>query len=256
MQIYGAIIMKNTTLIAAALTAALTSATAMAQDAEPQYTEAKQAGTIFTTTVTGLAAGGPIGAFAGLLAGAWVNYNIEEADNAVVLSNDLETAQAQLSQTESLLAQQRQQLVALQANLAQSETLTAQYAQQMLDQLQLTMLFKTNKSDLTDSAKNRLSLLAQYLTRNPEMQIRLDGYADPRGNADYNLQLSQARIDAVAQQLYDAGVAPERITSQSHGATLSSATKGDYDAYALERMVSIELTKGDNVSVAKMNYRK
>ncbi|GAA5213253.1 OmpA family protein [Corallincola platygyrae] len=246
--------MKNTTLIAATVATALFSANAFAKQPEPQYTDAKQAGTILTTTTTGFIAGGPLGALAGMVAGAWFNQNIEGADHAVVLSNDLETAQLQLQETEQLLAKQRLQLEKMEDEVAKQGKIAEQYAKQMLEQLQLAMLFKTNQSELTDAAKNRLSLLAQYLNRNPEMKVHLDGYADPRGNADYNLQLSQARVDAVAQQLFEAGVSADRITSQSHGATLSTANKGDYDAYALERVVSIELTKGDNVSVAKVNY--
>jgi outer membrane protein OmpA-like peptidoglycan-associated protein len=84
------------------------------------------------------------------------------------------------------------------------------------------------------------------------LQVKLDGYADPRGDADYNLSLSQQRVDSVAQALVAAGIEPSRIETFYHGAHASTASSGDYDAYALERKVRIQLLGAENA--ARISY--
>jgi outer membrane protein OmpA-like peptidoglycan-associated protein len=86
------------------------------------------------------------------------------------------------------------------------------------------------------------------MANNDELAIRLDGYSDPRGAAGFNLALSQQRVKSVAEQLKLAGLDPSRISTFSHGATQSQALQGDYDSYALERVVKIELTKKNQAS--------
>lgn len=200
------------------------------------WLKTKQGATFFGATAAGVALGGPVGLLGGGLLAAWINTTLDEAAEA-------ETAKQELADTRRALQSSEQALARTEADLEDARASSEHYAQLVLDQLQLEMLFKTGEAELTNTGQLRLAALASFLVDNPQIAIRLDGYADPRGNEAYNQQLSLGRVSHVAQLLQDAGVDPARIATFSHGATHSTATQGDLDAYAMERAVKIELTQ-------------
>ena len=95
--------------------------------------------------------------------------------------------------------------------------------------------------------------LAEFLASNPQIAVRLDGYADPRGGEAYNRQLSLGRLNYVARMLAAHGVDPQRIERFNHGSSRSVANEGDYDAYALERAVKINLSRPGAAGVATID---
>ena len=195
-------------------------------------TEAKQSGVVMGSFITGGIAGGPLGAIAGLVAGAWLGEQVVEADQAEAMEYKLQKANHQVAD--------------LTQKLSQSESRAQRFAQIALDQLQLELLFKTGDSELTTSGQQRITYLANFLVNNPALTIRLDGYTDPRGDTAFNQALSEKRVESVAALLIDQGVEQQRIKTYSHGASQSQSAVGDYDAYALERVVKIQLSQGDS----------
>jgi len=77
----------------------------------------------------------------------------------------------------------------------------------------LTVQFGFNRSDLDDAAQTALVALVRELQQNPKLMIELEGYADPKGPRDYNVQLSQRRVEAVRRYLVQKGVELARINS-------------------------------------------
>lgn len=199
--------------------------------ADRDYSQPRRAGVFFGSALAGAVVAGPIGMVAAAMGGVWLDQQVIKA---ATLDESLAEQQAQLADTE-------EQFKALQYRLALAEHRSAQYADIALEQLQLQMLFKTGQAELTATSKARLKLLADFMESNSQFTLRLDGYADPRGDSQYNLQLSSDRVAAVAEQLAAAGIDPQRIEQFSHGASQSTGLSGDYDGYALERMVSIAL---------------
>ena len=131
-----------------------------------------------------------------------------------------------------------------------------QFAKLALGQRQLERLFKTNGCRLTAGGEDRLSLLASFLTRNEKLSVRIEGYADPRGDSASIMALSLARAERVAQQLLDSGVAANRMTVSAHGESQALAGDGDIDAYALDRRVHIALAQGaEQTQVAEVTLR-
>jgi len=59
--------------------------------------------------------------------------------------------------------------------------------------------------------------LAEFLKKNPNRNLLIEGHTDNTGNEDFNLKLSQQRADAVRDQLVSRGIAPERITTKGYG---------------------------------------
>jgi outer membrane protein OmpA-like peptidoglycan-associated protein len=228
--------MKKTILMCTILSiGTITAANASAIEFPDEY---KSNSVVLGTIATGAFAGGPLGAMAGLVAGLWLGEKIEDADK-------LESVEVQLTEANNRASDLSQQL-------KQSETIAQGYDQAALDRLQLELLFKTGDNQLTASGQERITYVANLLAKRTELNIRLDGYSDPRGNSDYNQALSKQRVEAVVNLLIASGIESSRIKSYSHGDSQSSATTGDYDSYALERVVKIELSKSDtNDSFAK-----
>ena len=234
--------MKNALMLSTTLLAsAMAFNPAMADTTPSNATKAKEAGVVTTFAVAGAAAGGPVGLIIGGLSGVWMAGNIEKADSRDALEVNLVKADHRID--------------ALEKQLAYSRTETAHYAQLALEQLQLEMLFKTKSNTLTTGGEQRLAGLAEFLKRHADIDIRLDGYTDPRGSRAENQLLSDARIDAVRNALEAQGIAAERIQTFSHGERDSAASIGDMDAYALERVVRIQLSRNDDAAIAQITLQ-
>lgn len=77
--------------------------------------------------------------------------------------------------------------------------------------------FETDKYELDAEAEEELSKLVNYLVENPMLNIRLYGFADPRGSSDYNKTLSARRVEAVRKYLIRKGVPENRIMVRALG---------------------------------------
>lgn len=227
----------NKTLATVALGALLVTGNTYA---DTNNNEVRKTGIFLVSGIAGAVFGGPIGMLAAPIGSLWFDETVQKANTADENQLALDTA----SET----------IESLQARLSAAQQTSDQFAQQVLDQLQLELLFRTGDSELSEAGKNRLSLLAGFIEQRQDLMVRLDGYADPRGNADYNRQLSALRVQAVAEQLLQAGLSASRISQFSHGADFSQAISGDLDAYAMERLVRIQLINSeDKQSVARLD---
>lgn len=211
-----------------------------------EWLEAKKGAAFVGATAAGVALGGPLGLLGGGLVAAWMHDTMDEASTA-------DGAKLELAETREQLLASGQALARTEAELEAALASNEHYAQLVLDQLQLEMLFKTGQAELTNTGQLRLAALADFLVANPQIAIRLDGYADPRGDESYNQQLSLGRVSHVARLLEQRGVDSARIASFSHGATRSTAGQGDLDAYALERAVKIQLTRDGAKGIAAID---
>lgn len=230
-----------------AATSALTLSTLLAaQPAAALETSTKQDLTALTTIVVATAAAGPIGFVLGGIGADWMVNQVAAAD-------ELQVTEQALLNTQADLALAYTELDKVNADLEIVQEEQQQFAKLALEQLQLEMLFKTNDSRLTAGGEDRLSLLASFLTRNENLSVRIEGYADPRGDSASNMALSLARAERVAQQLLDSGVAANRMTVSAHGESQALAGDGDIDAYALDRRVHIALDQGaEHTQVAEV----
>jgi len=66
---------------------------------------------------------------------------------------------------------------------------------------QATVLFKFNSADLSMEDKQQLDQVASNTGSMKRYFIAVEGYTDPTGDANYNLQLSRRRADAVVVYL-------------------------------------------------------
>lgn len=73
--------------------------------------------------------------------------------------------------------------------------------------------FGFNRADLGDAAQTSLVTLVRELQQNPKLLVELEGYADGKGPREYNVELSQRRVEAVRRYLVQNGIEVSRIHS-------------------------------------------
>ena len=198
----------------------------------------------------GAVAGGPVG----FIIGAGIGVKIgDEIDNR---NDEIDSLNVSLEQTETTVYELESDLEVVMADfeeaagelqhmqrLAQPELIAM-----MQNGVNVDLLFRTDEDVLADSMGTRLWSLAQSLATNPNIRVRLDGFADQRGDADYNQRLSERRVEFVRDQLIAAGVDESRISYTAHGEV--TAQDETIDSFALERRVSLRFYIEGATSVA------
>ena len=103
-----------------------------------------------------------------------------------------------------------------------------------------TIFFDYDKFELSEQAETTLSAHAKYLVANPEKRIRLEGHADERGNAKYNMELGEERAIAAVRHLLRKGVNAEQMLVTSLGETQPVKEGLSEGAYASNRRVEFK----------------
>lgn len=78
-----------------------------------------------------------------------------------------------------------------------------------------------------------------YLAKNAQLAIKIEGNADERGSAEYNLALGQKRAEAVVKALKTYGVRDGQMEAISWGKEHPKATGHDEAAWAQNRRADI-----------------
>lgn len=87
----------------------------------------------------------------------------------------------------------------------------------------LQVEFGFDRSALDDAGKSMLFVLVRELRNNPELSLDLEGYTDSKGSHQYNVRLSQRRIDTVRRYLIEQGVERHRIKASARGPLADAA---------------------------------
>ena len=111
------------------------------------------------------------------------------------------------------------------------------------EELMLTVNFRTDSSQLEPEVVHGLAQYAGVAASTRDTTIRITGFADPRGAADYNEQLSWRRAMAVAQALEAAGVPAARMVIEGKGATAPADGPVDLDGFAFARRVTVSIER-------------
>lgn len=101
----------------------------------------------------------------------------------------------------------------------------------------LEVRFAFDKWDLNDGAQTTLISLVKELRENPRLTVDLQGYADPVGAYDYNVALSQRRVEAVRRFLVEKGVELPRIHSVGLGPVADRALPAEKKRRVTVRML-------------------
>jgi outer membrane protein OmpA-like peptidoglycan-associated protein len=81
----------------------------------------------------------------------------------------------------------------------------------------LDVRFAFGQAELSDAAQSALLGLVEHMKRNLLLAIELEGYTDDTGPNDYNVALSQRRVNAVSRFLVQQGIEQTRINGLGLG---------------------------------------
>jgi OOP family OmpA-OmpF porin len=99
--------------------------------------------------------------------------------------------------------------------------------------------FGFDQFDVRPEHQAELNRLADFLKNNPGAEVVLAGFTDNVGSEEYNLPLSQRRVESVANYLEQQGVGRDRMTLLWYGQTNPIADNGTAEGRAKNRRVEV-----------------
>ncbi|MCK8094199.1 OmpA family protein [Pseudoalteromonas sp. 1CM17D] len=102
------------------------------------------------------------------------------------------------------------------------------------------VLFDYDKAVIKPESKQSLDVIAQVLEKNKKLSLYVVGHTDDKGSAEYNLDLSKRRANAVVKTLIaDYGIAKTRLIPQGVGPYSPAATNKNELGRELNRRVEL-----------------
>jgi outer membrane protein OmpA-like peptidoglycan-associated protein len=110
---------------------------------------------------------------------------------------------------------------------------------------QSTVLFDTDKYNLSADTKGSLRQLAMASDKNEIIRVQLAGHADSRGTHAYNMHLSEHRMLAVAEFLATFNILPTSLFAKGE---TDPVLVNNIEDLSLSRRVNIILTTRQKVA--------
>jgi len=101
------------------------------------------------------------------------------------------------------------------------------------------IIFDYDSSSLNSSGRQNAEFNAEVLRDNSDVRVVLEGHADERGTAEYNLALGAERARAVKEVLASLGIPASRLETVSYGEEVPLAQGHDEEAWAQNRRVHL-----------------
>ncbi len=176
----------------------------------------------------GAALGGIIGGGKGAAIGAGIGAAVGTGAGALI-GNKMDKQQKQLEE-----------------ELANKATVEETTDQNGLRAIKVTfnggILFPTNGTTLSSSAKTELTRFAQSLIGNPDTNVQIYGFTDDTGTLQVNQRVATGRADAVRTYLLNSGVASNRLYAEGLPMQDYIASNGTAEGRAQNRRVEIYIT--------------
>ncbi len=219
-------------IILTGLIAILAAAPAFAESASKEESIGVSAG-----AVIGVIAGGPVGLVVGAALGAKLGEEFSQRDTEIdQLSASLQGSQSRVNELE-------RDVVALGGDLQRMQEESRPELLSLLQAgIEMDLLFRTDEDVLSATTGSRLQQLAASFASMPDVFVRLDGFADERGNSAYNQKLSARRAEHVMHVLLANGVPAARISIRAHG---ESPAADPAIAGSQRKRVSLRCTASD-----------
>lgn len=134
----------------------------------------------------------------------------------------------------------------LEAELAKQAEIKQVTDENGLQAIQVTfnggILFPTNGTTLSASARTDLSKFAASLINNPGTNVQIYGYTDDTGTLAVNERVATGRADAVRNYLLNSGVAASRLSAEGLPMQDYIASNSTAEGRAQNRRVEIFIT--------------
>jgi peptidoglycan-associated lipoprotein len=97
------------------------------------------------------------------------------------------------------------------------------------------VFFAFDKYDLDTEARRTLQKQAEWLKKNPDIRVVVEGHCDERGTREYNLALGERRANTIRSYLVALGVRPDNISTISYGKERPTSDASNAAAWARDR---------------------
>lgn len=104
------------------------------------------------------------------------------------------------------------------------------------------IFFENARYYLLPESYSELNKLVQYLLRNPQMEVQINGHSDNAGSKSKNQKLSEQRAREVFEYLIKKGV-QNKLYFKGYGSTLPIASNDTNEGQAKNRRVEFEIIK-------------
>lgn len=104
-------------------------------------------------------------------------------------------------------------------------------------ELTLVIYFDFDSSEVHPDDRVVVEANAQYLARDPGLEVVLEGHGDERGSREYNVALGERRANAVRDMLRLLGVADHQIRTVSFGEERPAVLGHEEDSWSRNRRV-------------------
>jgi outer membrane protein OmpA-like peptidoglycan-associated protein len=102
--------------------------------------------------------------------------------------------------------------------------------------------FGFDKSNYLSGEKTKIDKLVNILKTNENLKVNLTGNADSKGTEEYNMKLTERRIDSVVKTIQSSGIPETRISKEKAlGESKPAATNETEEGRALNRRVTFEV---------------
>lgn len=105
------------------------------------------------------------------------------------------------------------------------------------------LTFETGKANLDiEKSGEQLNNIVAIMNAYPNTKIKIGGYTDNTGNPEFNMNLSQARAEAVKVALQGMGIAADRIDAEGYGDAHPVASNDTEEGRAQNRRIAARFT--------------
>jgi len=105
------------------------------------------------------------------------------------------------------------------------------------------LIFTQGKAVINPQSFGELDDVVAMMKVNTKIEIQLEGHTDAQGSASANMDLSQARVDAVKKYLVSKDIDKDRIKTKAFGGTQPLSNDKTEEARALNRRVEMRILK-------------
>jgi peptidoglycan-associated lipoprotein len=102
-----------------------------------------------------------------------------------------------------------------------------------------SIYYEYDKAEITAEGKKVIEANAEYLRSHPGVKVVVEGNADERGSAEYNVALGQRRADSVSKIMSILGIPSDRVETVSFGKEKPKVRGHDESAWSQNRRSDI-----------------
>ena len=105
------------------------------------------------------------------------------------------------------------------------------------------LIFPQGKATIDPKSFGELDEVSQMMKENSKMVIQLEGHTDNQGSSKANMELSEARVEAVKKYLVSKGISKDRIKTKAFGGTQPLRNEMTPEARKQNRRVEMRILK-------------